>query len=681
MSRRILVTSALPNANGPIHLGHVLEQIQTDIWVRFQRMRGNQATYVCADDTHGTATMIKAEQEGISAETLVENMRQLHLADSEGFLIAHDNYYSTHSPENQHYSELIYNRLQEAGLIFTEKVEQLYDPEKGLFLADRFVVGTCPRCKTPDQYGDNCEACGATYNANELIEPKSIFSGATPEMRDSEHYFFDLSRYTEFLKTWTRSNAVQDEIANKLAEWLDDGLRAWDISRDAPYFGFTIPGTTDKYFYVWMDAPIGYMASFQNLCNSRNDLNFDDYWAPDSSAEVHHFIGKDIVNFHALFWPAVLDGANFRTPTKVHTHGFLTVDGTKMSKSRGTFILAKTYLGHLNPEYLRYYFAAKLNGSADDLDLNLEDFAARVNSDLVGKVINIASRTAGFLVKQFDGVLAAQVHDPELMSQFHSQVEPIATLFEQGDTAKAMREITALADAANQYIAKHEPWNMAKDPEQRDAVQLVCSQGINMFRCLAIFLKPTLPATAEKAEAFLNVDPLTWDDALTPLLGHSINKFKPMLQRIESAQIQKMIEASKEPEAPAKEAPEQPAGQVKKTSEKQTKGSNEITIDDFMKVQLKVARIVDAQPVEGADKLLQLTLDVGDHQRQVFSGIKAAYQAEDLVDRLTVVVANLAPRKMRFGVSEGMVLAAGPGGSDIFLLSPDSGAEPGMDVT
>lgn len=681
MSRRILVTSALPNANGPIHLGHVLEQIQTDIWVRFQRMRGNQATYVCADDTHGTATMIKAEQEGISAETLVENMRQLHLADSEGFLIAHDNYYSTHSPENQHYSELIYNRLQEAGLIFTEKVEQLYDPEKGLFLADRFVVGTCPRCKTPDQYGDNCEACGATYNANELIEPKSIFSGATPEMRDSEHYFFDLSRYTEFLKTWTRSNAVQDEIANKLAEWLDDGLRAWDISRDAPYFGFTIPGTTDKYFYVWMDAPIGYMASFQNLCNSRNDLNFDDYWAPDSSAEVHHFIGKDIVNFHALFWPAVLDGANFRTPTKVHTHGFLTVDGTKMSKSRGTFILAKTYLEHLNPEYLRYYFAAKLNGSADDLDLNLEDFAARVNSDLVGKVINIASRTAGFLVKQFDGVLAAQVHDPELMSQFHSQVEPIATLFEQGDTAKAMREITALADAANQYIAKHEPWNMAKDPEQRDAVQLVCSQGINMFRCLAIFLKPTLPATAEKAEAFLNVDPLTWDDALTPLLGHSINKFKPMLQRIESAQIQKMIEASKEPEAPAKEAPEQPAGQVKKTSEKQTKGSNEITIDDFMKVQLKVARIVDAQPVEGADKLLQLTLDVGDHQRQVFSGIKAAYQAEDLVDRLTVLVANLAPRKMRFGVSEGMVLAAGPGGSDIFLLSPDSGAEPGMDVT
>ena len=672
MSRRILVTSALPNANGPIHLGHVLEQIQTDIWVRFQRMRGNQAIYVCADDTHGTATMIKAEQEGVSAETLVENMRQLHMADSQGFLIAHDNYYSTHSPENQHYSELIYNRLQEAGLIFTEEVEQLYDPEKGLFLADRFVVGGCPKCKTPDQYGDNCENCGATYNANELIDPKSIFSGATPELRGSDHYFFDLGRYTDFLKAWTRSDAVQPEIANKLAEWLDDGLRAWDISRDAPYFGFTIPGTTDKYFYVWMDAPIGYMASFQNLCDQGNDLNFDDFWATDSSAEVHHFIGKDIVNFHALFWPAVLDGSNFRTPTKVHTHGFLTVDGTKMSKSRGTFILAKTYLDHLSPEYLRYYYAAKLNGSADDLDLNLEDFVARVNSDLVGKVINIASRTAGFLVKQFDGVLADTVHDEALMAQFHAQVEPIAALFESGDTAKAMREVTALADAANQYIAKHEPWNMAKDPEQRDAVQLVCSQGINMFRCLAIFLKPVLPEMAEKAEAFLSVAPLTWADAEAPLLGHTISKFKPMLQRIEAAQIEKMVEASKQPESASVPTNAKPAA----TDD----AADVISIDDFMKVQLKVARIVEAAPVEGADKLLQLTLDVGDHQRQVFSGIKAAYQAEDLVGRLTVVVANLAPRKMRFGVSEGMVLAAGPGGSDIFLLSPDSGAEPGMDV-
>ena len=655
-----------------IHLGHVLEQIQTDIWVRFQRMRGNQAVYVCADDAHGTATMIKAEQEGVPAEALVENMRQLHVADSQGFLIAHDNYYSTHSPENQHYSELIYDRLQKAGLIFTEKVEQLYDPEKGLFLADRFVVGSCPKCKTPDQYGDNCENCGATYNANELIDPKSIFSGATPELRGSDHYFFDLGRYTDFLKGWTRSDAVQPEIANKLAEWLDDGLRAWDISRDAPYFGFTIPGTKGKYFYVWMDAPIGYMASFQNLCDRDNDLNFDDFWARDSSAEVHHFIGKDIVNFHALFWPAVLDGANFRTPSKVHTHGFLTVDGTKMSKSRGTFILAKTYLEHLSPEYLRYYYAAKLNGSADDLDLNLEDFVARVNSDLVGKVINIASRTAGFLVKQFDGVLADIVHDAALMAQFHAQAEPIAALFEAGDTAKAMREVTALADAANQYIAKHEPWNMAKNLEQRDAVQLVCSQGINMFRCLAIFLKPVLPEMAEKAEAFLNVQPLIWADAEAPLLGHTISKFKPMLQRIETARIEKMVEASKQPESAAAPAPGKPSAPHD--------APGEISIDDFMKVQLKVARIIEATPVEGADKLLQLTLDVGDHQRQVFSGIKAAYHAEDLVGRLTVVVANLATRKMRFGVSEGMVLAAGPGGSDIFLLSPDSGAEPGMNV-
>jgi methionyl-tRNA synthetase len=672
MSRRILVTSALPNANGPIHLGHVLEQIQTDIWVRFQRMRGNQAIYVCADDAHGTATMIKAEQERVPAEALVENMRQLHVADSQGFLIAHDNYYSTHSPENQHYSELIYDRLQEAGLIFSEKVEQLYDPEKGLFLADRFVMGSCPKCKTPDQYGDNCENCGATYNANELIDPKSIFSGATPELRGSDHYFFDLGRYTDFLKGWTRSDAVQPEIANKLAEWLDDGLRAWDISRDAPYFGFTIPGTTGKYFYVWMDAPIGYMASFQNLCDHDNDLNFDDFWAPDSSAEVHHFIGKDIVNFHALFWPAVLDGANFRTPTKVHTHGFLTVDGTKMSKSRGTFILAKTYLEHLSPEYLRYYYAAKLNGSADDLDLNLEDFVARVNSDLVGKVINIASRTAGFLVKQFDGVLADSVPDAALMAQFHAQAEPIAALFEAGDTAKAMREVTALADEANQYIAKHEPWNMAKNLEQRDAVQMVCSQGINMFRCLAIFLKPVMPEMAEKAEAFLNVQPLIWADAEAPLLGHTISKFKPMLQRIEAAQIEKMVEASKQPES----APASASG--KPSAPRDAPG--EISIDDFMKVQLKVARIIEATPVEGTDKLLQLTLDVGDHQRQVFSGIKAAYHAEDLLGRLTVVVANLATRKMRFGVSEGMVLAAGPGGSDIFLLSPDSGAEPGMNV-
>ena len=687
MSRRILVTSALPNANGPIHLGHMLEHVQTDIWVRFQRMRGNQTLYVCADDTHGTATMIKAEEESITPEVLVENIRQLHVKDFQGFLISHDNYYSTHSDENQHFSSLIYNRLQEKGLIFTKEVEQLYDAEKGLFLADRFVVGGCPKCKVEGQYGDNCEACGATYDATDLIQPKSIYSGATPQLRASTHYFFDLASYTQFLKDWTRSDAVQPEIANKLSEWLDDGLRAWDISRDAPYFGFTIPGTTDKYFYVWMDAPIGYMASFQNYCTAQNDpnLQFDDFWRADSSAEVHHFIGKDIVNFHALFWPAVLDGANFRTPTKIHAHGFVTVDGTKMSKSRGTFILADKYLEHLNPEYLRYYYAAKLSNSIDDLDINLEDFVLRVNSDLVGKVINIASRTAGFLVKNFDGVMSEAVHDSELMTKFTEQAENIAALYEEGEFSKAVREITGLADLANQYIAQHEPWAMVKNLELHEQVQLVCSQAINMFRLLAIFLKPILPVTAEKAEEFLGVAPLAWSDCEHLLSGHKINKFKPMLQRIEGKTVAQLVEASAEPAAQttdnktAEKNKQQKPAQLAKNEGKNSDGDF-IDIDDFTKVSLKVAKIIAAEAVEGADKLLKLTLDVGDHERAVFSGIKEAYNPEDLVGRLTVVVANLAPRKMRFGVSEGMVLAAGPGGANIFLLAPDSGAEPGMDI-
>ena len=682
MSRRILVTSALPNANGPIHLGHMLEHVQTDIWVRFQRMRGNQTIYVCADDTHGTATMIKAEKESVTPEVLVENIRQLHIKDFQGFLISHDNYYSTHSNENQHFSSLIYNRLQEKGLIFAKEVEQLYDSEKGLFLADRFVVGGCPKCKVEGQYGDNCEACGATYDATDLIDPKSIYSGATPELRASTHYFFDLASYTQFLKDWTRTDAVQPEIANKLTEWLDDGLRAWDISRDAPYFGFTIPGTTDKYFYVWMDAPIGYMASFQNYCTAQNDpnLQFDDFWKADSSAEVHHFIGKDIVNFHALFWPAVLDGANFRTPTKVHAHGFVTVDGTKMSKSRGTFILAEKYLEHLNPEYLRYYYAAKLSNSIDDLDINLEDFVLRVNSDLVGKVINIASRTAGFLVKNFDGVMSNEVHDSPLMAKFTAQAENIAALYEEGEFSKAVREITGLADLANQYIAQHEPWAMVKNPELHDQVQLVCSQAINMFRFLAIFLKPILPVTAEKAEEFLGVAPLAWSDFEQLLSGHKINKFKPMLQRIESKTVAQLVEASAQPAENKTAGKNQQENPSKSKKESNDPDSEYIDIDDFTKVSLKVAKIISAEAVEGADKLLKLILDVGDHERSVFSGIKEAYNPEDLVGRLTVVVANLAPRNMRFGVSEGMVLAAGPGGANIFLLAPDSGALPGMDI-
>ncbi|MEM7098113.1 MAG: methionine--tRNA ligase [Pseudomonadota bacterium] len=674
MARRILVTSALPNANGPIHLGHMLEHIQTDIWVRFQRMRGNEVHYVCADDTHGTATMIRAEEVGTTPEELIEEMRERHLADFRGFEISYDNYYTTHSEENRHFSELIFNRLSERGLIFTREVEQLYDPEKALFLADRYVVGQCPRCNAPDQYGDNCEKCGATYEATELKAPKSVYSGTTPILKASEHYFFDLPQYTEFLKEWTRSGTIQPEVANKLSEWLEDGLRAWDISRDAPYFGFLIPGTTDKYFYVWMDAPIGYMASFKNLCDKGNEIAFDDFWAPDSSCELHHFIGKDIINFHALFWPAQLDAANFRKPTRIHTHGFITVDGTKMSKSRGTFIMAEDYLKFLNPEYLRYYYAAKLNGTTDDIDINLEDFVQRVNSDLVGKVINIASRCAGFLTKQFDGGMHADIHDNELLQEFSGAAEQIAAFYEADDSSKAIREITRLADLANQYIAQHEPWNLVKDPNQRDMVQLVCSQAINLFRILAIYLKPILPEMAEKAEAFLQVPPLQWSDVSQPLQGHTIAKFKAMLQRMESKVVDKLVEASREGNQNSSSIPNDDVEQAPQPDK-------HIQIDDFLKVELRVAKIVAANHVDGADKLLQLTLDVGDHQRQVFSGIKEAYQPEELVGRLTIVVANLAPRKMKFGVSEGMVLAAGPGGQDIFLLSADSGAEPGMQVT
>ena len=680
MTRRILVTSALPNANGDIHLGHLLEHIQTDIWVRFQRLRGHQVTYVCADDTHGTATMLKAEQEGTTPEALIEKVRQAHARDFEGFLVGHDNYYSTHSNENRECAELIYSRLKDAGLIFTRTVEQLYDPERKMFLADRFVKGTCPNCGKDDQYGDNCEACGATYDATELGEPRSLISGATPVLNESEHYFFDLGQYTDFLKDWLASGHVQPEVANKLQEWLGDGLRPWDISRDAPYFGFVIPGTTDKYFYVWMDAPIGYMASFKHYAASRNDVAFEDYWDAGSDAELHHFIGKDIVNFHALFWPAVLDASGFRTPTRIHTHGFVTVDGKKMSKSRGTFVNAATYLAHLEPEYLRYYYAAKLNGTVDDIDINLEDFVARVNSDLVGKVVNIASRCAGFITKHFDGRLAGALHDPALFERFTAAAEGIAERYEKGDTARAVREITALADQANQYIAEHAPWAMIKEDGRRDDVQAVCSQGINLFRVLMVYLKPILPRLAADSEAFLQIDPLRWQDLDAPLLDHGIAPFKALFARMEKDAVDRMIEASREEAAPkADAAPKSDA--TAKAAPAEPQGSAEITIDDFAKVELRVARVMKAEPVEGADKLLRLTLDVGElGERNVFAGIKEAYDAGSLDGRLVVVVANLAPRKMRFGVSEGMVLAAGPGGSSVFVLSPDSGAEPGMVV-
>jgi len=663
--RRILVTSALPNANGSIHLGHLMEHIQTDIWVRFQRMRGHECIYVCADDTHGTATMLRAEELGITPEKLIEEVNAEHRSDFNDFVISHDNYYSTHSEENKVLSEQIYNRLADAQQIKTRSVDQLYDPEKEMFLADRFIVGTCPKCKAEGQYGDNCEACGATYDATELINPVSKISGATPVLKESTHFFFALSNFTAFLTEWTRSGALQDQVANKLSEWLDAGLQDWDISRDAPYFGFEIPGAPGKYFYVWLDAPIGYMAAFQKYCEA-NNLVFDDFWKKDSTCEVHHFIGKDIINFHALFWPAVLDTAGYRTPTRVHAHGFATVNGLKMSKSRGTFINARTYLDHLDPEYLRYYFAAKMSAGVDDLDINLDDFVQRVNSDVVGKVVNIASRCAGFINKQFDGQLAATADNP-ILAEFSDASETIALHYENGDYGKALRDIMGLADKANQYIDEHKPWVLIKEEGKRDLVQQVCSDGLNFYRLLVTCLKPVLPRLAEKSETFLGIAPLTWDDIDTRLTGHTINKFKPLMTRIEPDKVASIIDASVAPEEPVVSTePESPT----------------IEFDDFAKVDLRIVKIVKAEHVEGADKLLQLTLDLGDGTtRNVFAGIKAAYKPEGLVGKLTVMVANLAPRKMKFGVSEGMVLAAGPGGEDIYLLEPDNGARPGMRVS
>ncbi|HAD62825.1 MAG TPA: methionine--tRNA ligase [Alcanivorax sp.] len=669
--RKILVTSALPYANGPIHLGHLLEYIQTDIWVRFQKLRGEQCLYVCADDAHGTAIMLKAEEKGITPEQQIEQVKAEHERDFAAFQIRFDNYYSTHSPENKALSEMIFQRNKDAGYILEKTITQLYDPEKGMFLADRFVRGTCPKCKTADQYGDNCEACGATYSPSELIDPYSAVSGATPVEKETTQLFFDLPKFEPLLREWTRSGSLQEGVANKLQEWMED-LQPWDISREAPYFGFEIPGYPGKYFYVWMDAPVGYMASFQNLCE-REGINFDDYWKADSDAELYHFIGKDIINFHGLFWPAMLDGAGLRKPTAIFSHGFVTVNGAKMSKSRGTFIMARTYLDHLDPEYLRYYFAAKLNSRVDDFDLNLEDFAQRVNTDLVGKVVNIASRTGNF-VKKFGGRLGDDLDNPLLAREAQEAAGRIAAFYEQREFSKAMREIMSLADHANGYIADKAPWSLAKEDGKEQEVLAICTTALNVFRLLVLYLKPVLPGLAERAEAFLDIPPLTWADAGTLLLDHPINKFKPLLSRVDMAHIEAMLADSRDtnPAASAGEAA------VQDTSEEE---DDTITIDDFLKVKLRAARIAKAAPVEGADKLLRLTLDVGElGERNVFAGIKSKYRPEDLEGRMVVLVANLAPRKMKFGVSEGMVLAAGPGGDDIFLLSPDDGAEPGMEV-
>ena len=672
--RQILVTSALPYANGAIHLGHLLEYIQTDIWVRFQKSRGHECHYVCADDAHGTAIMLRAEQEGITSEALIDRVSREHQADFATFGVAFDNYHSTHSEENRYFSELIYTRLRDKGHIATRDIEQMYDPEKGLFLADRFIKGTCPKCKAHDQYGDNCEACGATYTPAELIDPVSAISGATPEVRSSTHYFFKLPDFADFMHDWINDGHVQPQIRNKLMEWFEAGFNEWDISRDAPYFGFEIPDAPGKYFYVWLDAPIGYLASFKNLCD-RQGLDFDAYWGKDSEAEVYHFIGKDIVYFHALFWPAMLHGADFRTPTAVNCHGFVTVNGAKMSKSRGTFIKAATYADFLNPEYLRYYFAAKLTSRVDDLDLNLEDFSARVNSDLVGKVVNIASRCAGFVKKLGGGRLSARCGEPEMVARFISAGDEIAELYETREFGRAMRRVMELADEANTYIAEAEPWVLAKQAGREQEVLDICSTGINLFRQLMVYLAPVVPAMAEGARAFLKLDSLDWHSRHEVLLNHEIAKFKPLMTRVEREKIDAMMAASKEDLVEEQKLKETPKGPLAETPI-----APEIAFDDFIKVDLRIARIAKAEYVEGADKLLKLTLDIGGETRTVFSGIRAAYAPEALEGRLTVMVANLAPRKMRFGLSEGMVLASA-NDEGIYLLSPDAGAEPGQRVT
>ncbi|PYF83396.1 MULTISPECIES: methionine--tRNA ligase [Marinomonas] len=677
--RKILVTSALPYANGSIHLGHMLEHIQTDIWVRFQKMRGHICTAVCADDAHGTAIMIKAAQNGITSEELIEGVRQEHMTDFNDFLIGYDNYHSTHSEENREFSNSIYKALRDNGKIAVRSIVQAYDPEKEMFLADRFIKGTCPKCKAEDQYGDNCEVCSATYTPMEMINPRSVYSGATPIEKDSEHYFFKLPDFQDFLAKWTRSGTLQDQVANKLSEWLDSGLKEWDISRDAPYFGFEIPDAPGKYFYVWLDAPIGYMASFKNLCDRTEGLEFDDYWAKDSDAELYHFIGKDIINFHALFWPAMLDCAGYRTPTAVNAHGYVTVDGEKMSKSRGTFIKARTYLKHLDPQYLRYYYAAKLNSRVDDIDLSLSDFLQRVNSDVVGKVVNIASRTASFINKKFDGQLASEVSEAQMIQSFVDAGDVIAEHFESREYGKAIREIMRLADVANEYIALQAPWVLAKDEATLPKVQDVCTVALNLFSILATYLKPVLPNMVADAEAFLDKE-LTWDNRSELLFGRTVNKFKPLMGRIEQTQIDAIIEEGKleaAAEAAAKEAA-QPTQVETELSKEPIEA--EINFDDFAKVDLRIALIVKAEHVEKANKLLKLTLDIGGETRTVFSGIKSAYKPEDLEGKHTVMVANLAPRKMKFGMSEGMVLAAGPGGEEIYLLEPHAGAKPGQRV-
>ncbi len=675
-NRKILVTSALPYANGPIHLGHLVEYIQTDIWVRAMKAMGHTVTYVCADDAHGTAIMLKAEANGITPEEQIATVKASHEKDFAGFHIGFDNYHSTHSPENEHFSQAIYTKLEQGGYIFTKDVEQLFDTEKGLFLADRFVKGECPECGAKDQYGDNCEVCSSTYNATELKNPYSTLSNTAPVIKSSKHYFFDLPKFEAFLQSWTKGdNRLQSAIYNKLSEWFEAGLAPWDISRDAPYFGFKIPNTPagepDKYFYVWLDAPVGYMASFKNLCD-RTGMDFDEYWKKDSTTELYHFIGKDIVYFHALFWPAMLEGAGLRTPTAINAHGFLTVNGEKMSKSRGTFIKAETYLDHLNPEYLRYYFASKLSSNVEDINLDLEDFMQKVNSDLVGKVVNIASRCAGFIHKNNDGKLADTLSEPALVQEIIDAGADIAAAYEAREFGRATRLIMACADKANEYIDTHKPWALNKEGKTEE-VQAVCTVALNIFHKLVIYLAPILPILSENARIFLNVDSLAFDTRHTHLVNHTINAFSPLMSRVEKDKVDAMVNASKESlEKPNSQANNK--ANKTKTAETSTGAAGEfIGIDDFAKVTMKVAHVIECNHVEGADKLLQFTLDVGEEAtRNVFSGIAKFYKPKELTGKKVVCVTNLAPRKMKFGISEGMILSAEKDGQLTVITLPDT---------
>jgi methionyl-tRNA synthetase len=680
--RRILITSALPYANGPIHLGYLLEAVQTDIWARFQRLRGHECYYVCADDTHGTPVMLRAQSLGITPEQLIDQVNQEHRRDLAGMLIDLDNFGSTHCVENKVLCDRMYLAHRQAGYIDRRSVSQAYDEKAAMFLPDRYVKGVCPVCSTPDQYGDSCEHCGSTYTPADLKNPVSVVSGTTPVWRQSEHHFFKLSAFEKPLKSWVGSSAVQESVARKLEEWFSQGLKDWDISRDAPYFGFEIPDAPGKYFYVWFDAPIGYLASFTQLC-ARTGLVFDDFFKVDSSTELHHFIGKDILYFHALFWPAVLQAAGMRRPTAVHAHGFVTINGQKMSKSRGTFITARRYLDQFPAEYLRYYFASKLSSGIDDLDMNLDEFATRLNSDIVGKLVNIASRCSGFIGRLSGGMLAAALPDAALFETFAAAGDAIAQAYEDRDTALAVREIMALADRANQYIDAQKPWILAKDPANTAAVQAVCTQGLNLFRVLMIYLQPVLPEMAVKARSFLGERAWQWSHAAAPLLGTEINAYEPLATRLDPKAVQRLIEPEAESPAPVASPPATKTG----ASDAATLAAaaavegNSISIDEFLRVDLRVAKILSADLVSGADKLLKLCVDVGElGEREIFAGVRSAYDPEALVGRLIVVVANLEPRKMRFGVSAGMMLAAGPGGKDIFILSPDSGAAPGMRV-